>query len=333
MSVNGGAAYTKVTAATVNSAVSDSGSGVYQMRIDPGTGTYRCVDRLLGNLRDQSAPGRRCQDGAGAVHGQRQQLRDADRHDRLDTAPPASTSNAAASYLGAATITLSASDVGGSGVATTRYRVDSGADQTGTVVTVAPPASGSASHTVYFWSIDNATNTEVAKSASFVVQAIADAIPPVTLSSFNPGAGAMYNSARPVTLTASDAGGSGLKATYYQIDGGATSTGTSFTITGEGLHTFTYYSTDNADNVEAAHTSNQFRIDTIPPVTATSIVSGNTYSGAQMFALSPSRWRFRGWAVVVVARLCDRSLDQRHDGAGHRAGFGNSVSHAVLVLG
>ena len=40
MSVNSGAAYTGTTAATVNSTVSDTVSGISQMSIDPGTGTY-----------------------------------------------------------------------------------------------------------------------------------------------------------------------------------------------------------------------------------------------------------------------------------------------------
>ena len=40
MSVNSGATYTGATAVTVNSSVSDAGSGISQMSIDPGTGTY-----------------------------------------------------------------------------------------------------------------------------------------------------------------------------------------------------------------------------------------------------------------------------------------------------
>jgi len=40
MSVNGGAAYTNVVAVTLNSDVSDAGSGVAQMRVDPGTGVF-----------------------------------------------------------------------------------------------------------------------------------------------------------------------------------------------------------------------------------------------------------------------------------------------------
>ena len=83
MSVNGGAAYTKLTAATVNSSVSDSGSGIYQMRIDPGTGTYGAWIAYAATSPITLPPGRRREDGAGSVHGQRQQLRDVGRHHRL----------------------------------------------------------------------------------------------------------------------------------------------------------------------------------------------------------------------------------------------------------
>ncbi len=40
MSVNSGAAYTNLVSVTVNSSVSDALSGMTQMAIDPGTGTY-----------------------------------------------------------------------------------------------------------------------------------------------------------------------------------------------------------------------------------------------------------------------------------------------------
>ena len=50
MFINGGAATTTVPAVTLNSAMTDSGSGIYQMRIDPGTGVVRTVDSLLGDV-------------------------------------------------------------------------------------------------------------------------------------------------------------------------------------------------------------------------------------------------------------------------------------------
>ena len=62
--------------------------------------------------------------------------------------------------------------------------------------------------------------------------------------------------------------------------------GTSFTVTGEGLHTFSYYSVDNANNTETTKVSNQFRIDTVAPVTTNTAVGGTTYTGAQTFTLA-----------------------------------------------
>lgn len=89
-----------------------------------------------------------------------------------DTAAPVTTSNAAATYTGSATIVLTPSDTGGSGVSATYYRIDGGAQQTGTTVVIAPPATGSASHTVTYWSVDGAGNTEATKSFTTTVSAV-----------------------------------------------------------------------------------------------------------------------------------------------------------------
>jgi len=116
-----------------------------------------------------------------------------------------------------------------------------------------------------------------------------DTTAPTTTSSFNPPAGAVFSANQPVELTPTDnSGGSGVKATYYKIDSGTFTSGTSFTVTGDGLHTFSYYSVDNANNSENVHTSNQFRIDTIKPVTTCDAVGGQTYTGAQTFTLTPT---------------------------------------------
>jgi hypothetical protein len=182
---------------------------------------------------------------------------------------------------------LTAADTGGSGVASTWYQLDGGAWTAGTSVAVAAPASGSAPHTIKWYSIDVATNQEVTKNVAFTVAApvVADTAPPTTTSSFNPAAGAVYKSAQAVTLTPSDTGGSGLKTTYYKIDAGAFTAGTAFNVTGDGLHTFSYYSVDNANNTETTRVSNQFRIDTVAPVTTNSALGGTTYNGAQTFTL------------------------------------------------
>ena len=89
-----------------------------------------------------------------------------------DVTPPTTTSDAQASYPGAATIHLVGTDGVGSGVAATYYRLDSGAQQAGTLVNVAAPASDTANHTLEFWSVDASGNVEAPhKTASFTVAA------------------------------------------------------------------------------------------------------------------------------------------------------------------
>jgi len=212
---------------------------------------------------------------------------------RVDTIAPVTTCDAvdASTYNGSQTFTLSPTDAG-SGVVATYWQLDGtgGAWTSGTSVPLAAPASGSEQHTIYWYSRDVATNTEVTKSVTVTVAAlVVDTTPPTTTSSFNPAAGAIFNAAQPVTLTAVDnVGGNGVKATYYRIDSGAWVTGTSFSVGGDGLHTFSYYSADNGAVTETVHVSNQFRIDTVAPVTTNSAVSGASYSGGQTFTLAPT---------------------------------------------
>jgi predicted CXXCH cytochrome family protein len=206
---------------------------------------------------------------------------------RIDTIAPVTTNSAVSgtTYTGSQIFNLSAAD-SGSGVAGTWYKVDSGAFTSGTSIAVSAPASGSASHTIAWYSIDNAGNQETTKSVTFSVAAVvADTTPPVTTSSFNPAANAIFKASQPVTIAAGDSG-SGVKATYYRIDAGAFVQGTAFSVSGDGLHSFSYYSVDNANNTESAHVSNTFRIDTVAPVTTNSAVSGTTYTGSQTFTLS-----------------------------------------------
>ena len=67
-----------------------------------------------------------------------------------------------------------------------------------------------------------------------------------------------------VTLTATD-GQSGVKATYYTIDGGARDLHAPFTCLAAGTHTVVYWSVDVAGNTEAQHTG-YVNIDTTAPV-------------------------------------------------------------------
>lgn len=70
-----------------------------------------------------------------------------------------------------------------------------------------------------------------------------------------------------VSLNASD-NESGIAAINYTVDGGPQQTGTSVTLTVEGIHTLVYWSVDNAGNIEAHHTI-IIRIDKVPPAEAT----------------------------------------------------------------
>ncbi|WP_246319502.1 OmpL47-type beta-barrel domain-containing protein [Nocardioides kongjuensis] len=69
-----------------------------------------------------------------------------------------------------------------------------------------------------------------------------------------------------VTLAPTD-GLSGVAATYYAVDGGDLRSGTSLTLTDEGAHTLTYFSTDRAGNGEQLQ-SVVVRIDRTAPTIA-----------------------------------------------------------------
>lgn len=84
---------------------------------------------------------------------------------RIDTTPPTTTASVPASGTGSVQFTLSASDAL-SGVSQVRYRIDGGATQTYSApVTVTTVGT----HTLSYWSVDAAGNTETPGDASFEV--------------------------------------------------------------------------------------------------------------------------------------------------------------------
>ncbi|MDQ2688365.1 MAG: hypothetical protein M3Y28_10925, partial [Armatimonadota bacterium] len=170
-------------------------------------------------------------------------------------------------------ITLSATD-NLSAVATTVYTVDGGAQQAhnGTAFTV----TGNGPHTVTFSSTDKAGNTEIAKTFTFTVN-ISAPITTATLAGPQ-GNNGFYTGKVTVTLLPSSKS-STLTGTFYTIDGGPRQTySDSFTISGDALHTLTFFSTDVAGNTEAANTL-PVKIDATPPVTTATVAPAN--SGAQ----------------------------------------------------
>lgn len=171
-----------------------------------------------------------------------------------DTTAPITTSDAQATYLLAADITLTAADeVGGSGVASTNYILDGAAAVTGTSVQVTAPGT----HTLEFWSVDVAGNAEAHTTVSFTVtepaptpdpQPVPDVTAPVTVSD----AKASYTGTATITLTAADeTSGSGVAATYYSLDGAPEVLGTLVSTSLKGMHTLVFWSVDASGNVEA----------------------------------------------------------------------------------
>jgi hypothetical protein len=166
---------------------------------------------------------------------------------------PKTTSDAQATYLGAANVKLVATATD-STVFRTYYRVDGSTVQSGTTIVVAPPASGSATHTLEFWSLDSTLNSEEHHLVDIrVIASGADTVAPTTTSD----AVSSYLGTATITLTASDnPGGQGVKATYYILDGAPAVKGTSIVIpppaAGAQTHTLQYYSVDNALNTETA---------------------------------------------------------------------------------
>ena len=251
------------------------GSDHFMMWQDTSAACARCHDTNTGDFPGPGDNCTRCHDPsltAGAVG---------------DHQPPTTTSDAQGAYVGGGTIHLTATDAGSAGVSVTWFSLDGHRWELGTEAGFGAPLVGSRAHTLQFYSVDHALNAESVKTVAFTAQALPDTTPPITTSNPNPSAGAIYPSALVVTLSASD-DASGVKATYYRIDAGAFVQGTSFTVSGSGLHTFSFYSVDNAGNAETVHVSSSFGIgaaDTTPPVTTSTAVNGATYTGDQVFTL------------------------------------------------
>src|ERR1700738_667369 len=89
-----------------------------------------------------------------------------------DTTPPTTTDNAPTNWVNKdVTVTLTATD-SDSGVATTYYTVDGGAQQTGTTVNITTEGK----HTLTYWSVDKAGNVEAQHTATVQIDKTAPII-------------------------------------------------------------------------------------------------------------------------------------------------------------
>ena len=189
---------------------------------------------------------------------------------RIDAGAPQTADDAPAGWRNAdTTVTLTPADALSGmtgGLATTTWELDAGATETGTSVLVAAPAdhSGDGARTITYRSTDAAGNRQADRTATVLV----DTLAPMTRDDLASGPPA-HTDPLTVTLSASDKHGdlevSGVAQTHYRVDGGAWQTGTSAQVTGDGEHTVSYYSTDNAGNDEPVRTTATLTIATTPP--------------------------------------------------------------------
>ncbi len=195
---------------------------------------------------------------------------------RIDETDPATADDAPAAWqAGATSVTLSPTDAGGSGLATTTYELDGGATQAGSTVNV-PATHGT--HTITYRSTDAAGNVEADRSASVRI----DRQAPTTSDDAPAG---LRNLPVTVTLAAADPD-SGVSTTTYEVNGGATQTGTSVSIAAStGTYTITYRSTDAVGNVEATRTA-AVQIDATAPATSATISPRNPNNGPITVSLS-----------------------------------------------
>lgn len=196
---------------------------------------------------------------------------------RIDTAPPVSilsTPTAGQWLSGTVTVAGTALDAT-SGVALVSWSRDGGATW--------QPVSGTLSwadtwdttsgpdgtYNLVHRSEDVAGNQE--NPGSVIVHV--DNTPPTTTVTLTgaEGSGGWWRSPVSVSLVAGDGNGIGVASTQYRVDGGDwQSYSVSFTISGDGIHTVEYWSTDVAGNTEDICTQT-LRIDTVPPETTASL--------------------------------------------------------------
>lgn len=196
---------------------------------------------------------------------------------KIDKTAPNTTATAPGAWKNTdVTVALNAADAL-SGVAATYYMLDGGAQQAGASVSIASEGV----HTLQFWSVDNAGNTEAAKT----VQVKIDKTPPTINHTQQPGSNAngWNNTEVTVTFICDDSGGSGIAScTAPQT---VTSEGKNQPVTGTAL--------DNAGNTAT------------DPATVSIDKTAPTISAAADRAANPAGWYN---ADVTVNFICNDAL-------------------------
>ncbi|MFC9465767.1 OmpL47-type beta-barrel domain-containing protein [Streptomyces coelicoflavus] len=208
-----------------------------------------------------------------------------------DTTAPATsaevggTQNADGAYVGSATVSLAATDEGGSGVERIEYAL--GADGAWQPYTTPVVVDQVGEHTVRYRAFDKAGNAAEEKSVTFAVAApdTDDTTAPETSATVSgerdpDDPDGAYIDMATVTVTASDTG-SGVNTIEYAVGDGAWTAYTAPVMVHEvGEHTVRYRATDKAGNV-AAEKSVAFTVVAAPPQDTTPPVTGATVDGTK----------------------------------------------------
>ncbi|RFU69332.1 hypothetical protein D0469_09645 [Peribacillus saganii] len=176
----------------------------------------------------------------------------------VDTEAPVTTTNVSTDWMNQnPLVTLTATD-NETGVAHTYYSLNDSDFVEGTSFT----AEGEGVHKVSFYSADKVGNKESIKTINIKV----DQTAPVTETSEIPS---VFTQPVILKLNSKDAH-SGVSKTFYSINGSQFVEGTTLTVDKEGANQVSYYSVDQAGNVEQAQTI-EVKIDKTAPVTASDI--------------------------------------------------------------
>ncbi|MET8633374.1 family 16 glycoside hydrolase [Streptomyces sp. NPDC004680] len=221
-------------------------------------------------------------------HGQMQGVLVVTEGGGSDTTPPQTSAqvtgaqNAQGEYVGAATVTIAATDEGGSGVDRIEYAIgDTGAWQPYTTPVVVDLTG---SHKVRHRALDKAGNVSAEKSVEFTVVAPPsdDTAPPETSATVSGerNADGTYIDMATVTVTASDTG-SGVNSIEYAVGSGAWQPYSGPVMVHQvGDQTVRYRATDKAGNV-SAEKSVQFTVVAAPPQDTTAPVTGVAVEGTK----------------------------------------------------
>ncbi|MCU1657214.1 MAG: Alkaline phosphatase [Pseudonocardiales bacterium] len=181
-------------------------------------------------------------------------------------------------YTGVVSVSLTATDTG-SGVQSIHFTTD-GSDPSLTSTTYTGPFNvngAGGTTTVKFRAYDYAGKAEATNSQT--IQAPADTTAPTTSVTCNSAActAAPYVGSVSVALSAADAGGSGVAATYYTTDGSTPTTSSTvysaaFQLNVPATYNVQYFSTDRAGNAETVQSQ---QVKVVPIKTLVSLAFDN----------------------------------------------------------